>query len=99
MASFGFRDTSFASAYRIAELDESKQEALAAEVIALKAHAINPRGELYTQENIKQRLEMRDFNEELRSIGQLTGGPSAFGQKDKQLFANALDRFLAKYKN
>ncbi|MDI1231674.1 MAG: YaiI/YqxD family protein [Methylobacter sp.] len=71
---------------------------LAAEVIAKNAHAINPRGELYTKENIKERLAMRDFMEEMRSVGQVSGGPPPLGQRDKQDFANALDRFLAKYR-
>ncbi|MDO9168635.1 MAG: YaiI/YqxD family protein [Methylobacter sp.] len=71
---------------------------LAAEVIAKNAHAINPRGELYTKENIKERLAMRDFMEEMRSVGQASGGPPPLGQRDKQDFANALDRFLAKYR-
>ncbi|WP_432746038.1 YaiI/YqxD family protein [Methylobacter sp. G7] len=71
---------------------------LAAEVIAKNAHAINPRGELYTKENIKERLAMRDFMEEMRSVGQVSGGPPPLGQRDKQDFANVLDRFLAKYR-
>lgn len=70
---------------------------LAAEVITKNAHAINPRGELYTKENIKERLAMRDFMEELRSTGQSAEGPSPLGLRDKQDFANALDRLLAKY--
>lgn len=68
---------------------------LAAEVIEAKGHALNPRGELYTTDNIKQRLGMRNFMDELRSTGVETGGPSAFGAREKQAFANALDRFLA----
>ncbi|MCK9395726.1 MAG: YaiI/YqxD family protein [Methylobacter sp.] len=70
---------------------------LAAEVIAKNAHALNPRGELYTKENIRERLAMRDFMEEMRSTGQTSGGPPPLGQRDRQDFANALDRFLAKY--
>jgi uncharacterized protein YaiI (UPF0178 family) len=70
---------------------------LAAEVVARNAHALNPRGELYSQENIKEQLAMRDLMEELRSAGQVSGGPAAFGARDKQDFANALDRLLAKY--
>jgi uncharacterized protein len=68
---------------------------LAAEIVAKQACALNPRGELYTRENIKEHLAMRDFMAELRDTGQTSGGPSAFGQRDKQAFANALDRFLA----
>jgi len=69
---------------------------LASEVIDKKGVAINPRGELYTPENIRQRLSMRDFMEILRSSGVETGGPAAFSQADRQAFANSLDRFLAK---
>ena len=68
---------------------------LAAEVVAKQAFALNPRGELYTHENIKEHLAMRDFMTELRDTGQASGGPSALGHRDKQAFANALDRFLA----
>ncbi|MDO6512652.1 MULTISPECIES: YaiI/YqxD family protein [Neptuniibacter] len=69
---------------------------LASEVIDKKGVAINPRGELYTPENIKQRLSMRDFMETLRNSGVDTGGPNTFNQSDRQAFANQLDRFLAK---
>jgi uncharacterized protein len=69
---------------------------LAAEVVAKHAYALNPRGELYNKENIKEHLAMRDFMTGLRDTGQVSGGgPSALGQRDKQAFANALDRFLA----
>ncbi|UCV09251.1 YaiI/YqxD family protein [Dechloromonas denitrificans] len=70
---------------------------LASGVIARGAHALNPRGELYTTANIQERLTMRNFMEELRSAGIETGGPAALGQADRQAFGNALDRFLAKY--
>jgi len=69
---------------------------LASEVIEKEALAINPRGELYTPENIRQRLNMRDFMDTLRSSGIDTGGPSAFGQAERQAFANQLDRLLAR---
>lgn len=69
---------------------------LAAEVVAKHAFALNPRGELYTKENIKEHLAMRNFMTELRDTGQISGGPPAFGQRDKQAFANALDRLLEK---
>ena len=72
---------------------------LAAEVIEKGGHALNPRGELYTTENIKARLNMRDFMDTLRSSGINTGGPPAISQSDRQAFANNLDRFLAKYAN
>jgi len=69
---------------------------LAAEVIAKSALALNPRGELYTAENIRQRLNMRDFMDTLRSSGIDTGGQAALGQRDRQAFANQLDRLLAR---
>lgn len=67
---------------------------LAAEVIAKGGYALNPRGELYTTDNIKARLSMRDFMDSLRATGVETGGPASFSQSDRQLFANQLDRFL-----
>lgn len=69
---------------------------LAAEVVAKDCLALNPRGELYTEENIRQRLNMRDFMDTLRSSGVDTGGHSAFSQADRQAFANQLDRLLAR---
>lgn len=69
---------------------------LADELITKGAHALNPRGELYTKDTIKQRLQMRDFMETMRSSGIQTGGPSALTQADRQNFANKLDAFLSK---
>ena len=68
---------------------------LAAEVVAKGCLALDPRGELYTEENIRQRLNMRDFMDTLRSSGVDTGGPASFSQADRQAFANQLDRLLA----
>jgi len=71
---------------------------LAAEVIEKGGHALSPRGELHTRENIGAKLNMRDFMDTMRSSGvEMGGGPSAYGQRDKQEFANNLDRFLTKY--
>ena len=70
---------------------------LASLVIGRGAHALNPRGELYTTANIQERLSMRNFMEELRGAGVETGGPAAFSQADRQAFANSLDRFLVKH--
>jgi uncharacterized protein YaiI (UPF0178 family) len=69
---------------------------LAAEVVEKGAHAINPRGMLYTQDNIRQRLAMRNFMEEMRNAGQVSGGPAAMSKTDIQSFANTLDRLLVK---
>lgn len=69
---------------------------LAAEVIAKGAWALNPRGEFYTPENIRQRLNIRDFMDTMRASGIQSGGPPPMTQQDRQQFANALDRFLTK---
>jgi uncharacterized protein YaiI (UPF0178 family) len=71
---------------------------LAAEVIEKGGYALNPRGEFYSKDNIKERLNMRDFMETLRASGVDTGGPSALSLSDRQSFANQLDRSLVKYK-
>jgi len=71
---------------------------LAAEVVEKGGHALNPRGEFYTSENIRQRLAMRDFMETMRSSGVHTGGPATLSQKDRMNFANQLDSFFAKQK-
>ena len=71
---------------------------LAAEAIDKGAHALSPRGEMHSTENIRARLNMRDFLDTMRASGIDTGGgPAAFSQRDKQSFANELGRFLAKH--
>lgn len=73
---------------------------LASEVMDKGAHALNPRGEMYSTDTIRQKLNMRDFMDTMRASGVETGGgPPPLGQVDKQAFANALDRFLARYAN
>lgn len=67
---------------------------LAARLVPKRVIVLNPRGEEYDAENIGERLSVRDFLTEARDAGIMTGGPSAFGPKDKQRFANALDRAL-----
>lgn len=68
---------------------------LAAEVLAKGAAALNPRGELYSEATIKERLTMRDFMETLRSSGIQTGGPDSLSQRDRQRFAAELDKWLS----
>ncbi|MCJ7603454.1 MAG: YaiI/YqxD family protein [Desulfobulbaceae bacterium] len=70
---------------------------LAAEVIEKGGYALNPRGELYSEDNIRVRLNMRDFMDTLRASGVDTGGPPALSQSDRQSFANHLDKLLTKY--
>jgi hypothetical protein len=72
---------------------------LASEVIGKGGYALNPRGEFYSKENIEERLTMRNFMDELRGSGVNTGGPATLNQKDRQAFANQLDRFLATCRN
>ena len=69
---------------------------LAAQVIDKGGHALNPRGEFYSRENIREALNLRDFMTGLRDAGLASSGPSAFSQADRQAFANQLDRFLAR---
>jgi len=69
---------------------------LAADVIEKGGFALDPRGDFFTEENIRERLSLRNFMDELRSSGVETGGPAAFSSKDRQAFANQLDRFLTR---
>jgi uncharacterized protein YaiI (UPF0178 family) len=69
---------------------------LAAQVIERGGHALDPRGELFSPETIRERLTMRDFMDELRASGVQTGGPPPLAHGDRQRFANQLDRLLAR---
>ena len=69
---------------------------LAAEVVAKGGHALNPRGELYNEENIHERLAVRNMLDDLRSSGMVSGGPPTLTQGDRHRFANELDRFLTR---
>ena len=70
---------------------------LADRVIKKEAHALDPRGDLFTEGNIKSRLATRDLMEQLRNEGIVEGGPSSFNSKNVQQFANQLDRFVTKH--
>jgi uncharacterized protein YaiI (UPF0178 family) len=69
---------------------------LAAEVVARGASALDPRGELYTEDNVGERLAVRNLMDELRATGEQVGGPAPFRLNDRQLFANQLDRLLSR---
>lgn len=69
---------------------------LAALVVEKEATAINPRGEVYTEENIAERLSVRNFMQELRDSGMDTGGPPPLGPKDKEKFTNSFDKIMTK---
>jgi len=70
---------------------------LAAEAVEKEAYALNPRGEFYTADNIKSRLNVRDFMDALRESGVDTGGPPALSQSDRKTFADNLDKFLSRH--
>ena len=70
---------------------------LAADVVAKGGHVLGPRGEQFTEENIQERLAVRDLMDHLRSTGLETGGPAALGKGDRQAFANGLDQLLTRY--
>lgn len=69
---------------------------LAADVIEKGATVVRPRGEELTEETVRQQLSVRDFLDELRGGGVMSGGPPPYSPKDKQRFANALDRWLTR---
>ncbi len=71
---------------------------LAADVIAKGGHALNPRGEFYSTENIHERLALRNYLDELRGMGERTGWPAALDTTDRKRFADRLDRFLTRQK-
>jgi len=95
----GFDAADDAIAERVGHMDLviTSDIPLAAEVIEKGACALSPRGELFDETNIKDRLTMRDFMDTLRGSGIETGGPSALSSKDKQVFANRLDQYVAKH--
>ena len=95
-AGFDVADNHIVQQLEVGDLVITADIPLAAEVIAKGCLALNPRGDLYTEENIRQRLNMRDFMDTLRSSGVDTGGPASFSQADRQAFANQLDRLLAR---
>jgi len=70
---------------------------LAAGMVEKGGYALNPRGEMYTADNIRSALSMRDFMDKLRGDGVVTGGPAVFSAADRQAFSNQLDRFLTRY--
>ena len=92
---FDVADTTIEERCAPGDLVVTQDIPLADAVITLGATALSPRGVLFTRENIRERLNMRDFMATLRSSGVQTGGPLPFHQSDRQSFANQLDRFLS----
>jgi hypothetical protein len=87
-------DRRIAEQVEVGDLVVTADIPLAAEVIRRGGHALNPRGELYTEDNVHERLAVRDLFDSLRGSGVDTPGPAAFNQRDRQAFANQLDRLL-----
>lgn len=96
-AGFDVADNRIVQDLQVGDLVITADIPLAAEVIEKQGHALNPRGQFYTSENIRERLRIRNAMEEMRSSGMITGGPPALNQSDRQAFANQLDRFLTRY--
>ena len=94
---FDVADNEIVKRLGIGDLVITSDIPLAAEVIEKGGHALNPRGELYSADSIRSRLNMRDFLDTMRASGINTGGPPAFSQSDRQSFANHLDKLLAAY--
>jgi len=88
-------DDHIADQCRAGDLVVTSDVPLAARVIEKGATVVRFRGEVLDASNVRQRLQVRDFLDDLRGAGMQTGGPPPFGPKDKQRFANALDRWLA----
>ncbi len=96
-AGFDVADDEIVRLVKVGDLVITADIPLAANVISKGGHALNPRGELYTEDTIHERLSMRNLMDELRGGGEIMGGPSSFSRKDSQAFANQLDRFLTRY--
>ncbi len=96
-AGFDVADNEIVKRLGVGDLVITSDIPLAAEVIEKGAHALNPRGELYSADSIRSRLNMRDFLDTMRASGINTGGPPALSQSDRQSFANHLDKLLAAY--
>lgn len=94
---FDVADNKIVQAVSAGDLVITADIPLASQVIVKGAHALNPRGEMYSNANIAERLAMRNFMEELRGSGVDINGPSAFNNADKQAFAAELDRFMMRH--
>ena len=94
-AGFDVADDKIAQEVRAGDLVVTADIPLAAAALAKGGRVLDPRGEIYTKDNIEARLAMRKFMDELRASGVDTGGPSPFSQGDRQAFARQLERLLA----
>lgn len=95
-AGFDVADNKIVQELNVGDLVITADIPLASEVIEKNAHALNPRGEFYSRENIQERLTVRNFMKDLRASGVETAGPNVFSVADRKAFAGQLDRFLVK---
>ncbi len=95
-AGFNVADARIVEMMEAGDLVVTADVPFAASVIEKGGVALDPRGTLYTAENVRERLSVRNFLDELRGSGVDTGGPSTLSQRERQLFANQLDRWLSK---
>ena len=96
---FDVADKMISEQLRAGDLVITADIPLAAEVIEKGGYALNPRGEMYSSENIRSLLNMRDFMDTLRASGITTGGPPPLSPSHQKSFADSLDRFLAKHRS
>lgn len=89
-------DHMIVSLVQIGDLVITSDIPLAAFVVEKQALAIDHRGEIYTEENVRERLSIRDFMKDIRDSGVITGGPAPYGPKDLEKFANSLNKILTK---
>ena len=94
---FDVADNEIVKRSKVGDLVITSDIPLAAEIIEKGGQALSPRGELYSADDIRARLNMRDFMDTLRASGIDTGGPPAISQSDRQLFANHLDTLLTRF--
>jgi len=94
---FDVADDEIVMRCRVGDLVITSDIPLAAEVLDKGAHALSPRGEMFSVNDIQARLTMRDFLDTMRASGVVTGGPPALNQNDRKLFAGHLDSLLAKH--
>ena len=96
-AGFDVADNEIVARLEAGDLVITADIPLADEVITKGGAALNPRGTLYSRENIKDHLQRRDMMTELRGSGMISGGPDTYGNKEVQRFSNALDRYITKH--
>lgn len=94
---FDVADNEIVKRVEVGDLVITSDIPLAAEVIDKQAHALNPRGEMYSVNTIKPLLNMRDFMDVMRGSGVQSGGQAPYGKSERQSFANQLDKFLSKH--